>query len=182
MQTNTNHTPLVEDLLDHRAMSILYGESNTGKTFVALDIAFHIATGLPWNNKTTAQGSVIYVAAEGGLSAQHRVIALCCEHATEHSRCVLVVQPGHVSPPAIGGDRKDTLTNERSLRPESVDIVDGINMLFHNVFKQPHSLVRNNLKRRRGLIEPLDDRSAEILNHRRRSSNHNYKSLASHGC
>ena len=30
---------LVEGLLEHNAMSVLYGESNTGKTFVALDIA-----------------------------------------------------------------------------------------------------------------------------------------------
>ncbi len=72
--------PLLEDYLDQGAMSVLYGESNSGKTFVAMDIAFHVAAGLPWNGKRTSQGSILYLAAEGGRGAQNRVLALKKKH------------------------------------------------------------------------------------------------------
>lgn len=71
-----NYIPLVENLLDQGSMSVMYGESNTGKTFVAMDIAFHIATGRSWHKNRTAQGSVLYIAAEGGRGAEDRVTAL----------------------------------------------------------------------------------------------------------
>jgi tRNA nucleotidyltransferase/poly(A) polymerase len=61
--------------------------------------------------------------------------------------------------------------------------IDGINMLFHDVLKKAHGLMGYDLKTRSGFIEPLDDRNAELLNHRRNScSNHVCKSLARHGC
>ncbi len=47
--------PLVKGLLDQGALSVLYGPSNVGKTFVALDLALHVATGLPWSGMGTAK-------------------------------------------------------------------------------------------------------------------------------
>lgn len=72
----TNAKPLVKGLLDQGAMSVLYGESNSGKSFVALDIAQSVAAGTPWNGKKTVKGLVIYVVAEGGKSFYKRVAAL----------------------------------------------------------------------------------------------------------
>jgi hypothetical protein len=40
--------PLILGLLDRSAMSVWYGDSNTGKTFVVLDAAWHIAAGRAW--------------------------------------------------------------------------------------------------------------------------------------
>lgn len=68
--------PLIKGLLDQGALSVLYGESNVGKTFVAMDIAFHIATGLDWGLCRTAHLGVVYVAAEGGQGASRRALAL----------------------------------------------------------------------------------------------------------
>ncbi|KQT84686.1 hypothetical protein ASG51_00915 [Methylobacterium sp. Leaf465] len=68
--------PLVDDLLDQRAMTVLYGESNTGKTFVAMDLAYHVASGLPWGGMRTEQHAVVYIAAEGGAGARKRAAAL----------------------------------------------------------------------------------------------------------
>ena len=67
---------LVEGVLEHGAMSVLYGESNTGKTFVAMDLAFHVATGRPWMGRHTERGLCVYIAAEGGSGARKRVKAL----------------------------------------------------------------------------------------------------------
>ncbi|WP_158625898.1 AAA family ATPase [Arsenicitalea aurantiaca] len=68
--------PLVKGLLDQSALSVLYGPSNVGKTFVAMDIGFCVAAGMPWGGMRTTQGVVLYVAAEGGAGARKRAAAL----------------------------------------------------------------------------------------------------------
>lgn len=71
-----SNQPLVEGLLDQGTLSVVYGPSNAGKTFVAMGIGFHIAEGLPWGGMDTTKGIVLYVAAEGGSGARKRVRAL----------------------------------------------------------------------------------------------------------
>lgn len=66
---------LVKGLLDKEGMSVIYGESNCGKTFLALDIALHIAQGKPWRGQKVRQGAVVYIAAEGGMGLQDRLDA-----------------------------------------------------------------------------------------------------------
>lgn len=72
----TTNPPLIKGLLDQGAMSVLYGDSNTGKTFVAMDIAFHIGAGLSYAGLRTTPGLVVYIAAEGGNGAKKRLVAL----------------------------------------------------------------------------------------------------------
>jgi AAA domain len=68
--------PLVDGLLDEGALSVIYGDSNSGKTFVALDMAFHVSAGLGWNDRRVKNGLVVYVAAEGGKRIKRRLAAL----------------------------------------------------------------------------------------------------------
>jgi hypothetical protein len=75
-----SNKPLVKGLLDQGAMTVLYGESNTGKTFVAMDMGYHIATGRPWGGMATTQCPVAYVVAEGGTGARKRAGALCAKY------------------------------------------------------------------------------------------------------
>ncbi len=56
---------LVEGMIPASALAILYGPSNAGKSFLALDFALCIASALPWWGRDTRQGSVVYIAAEG---------------------------------------------------------------------------------------------------------------------
>lgn len=72
--------PLIEGLLDRKAMSVWYGESNSGKTFVMLDAAWHIAAGRQWAGRQTRKGPVAYVAAEGGRGILKRIRALQLRH------------------------------------------------------------------------------------------------------
>ncbi|BAQ16083.1 AAA family ATPase [Methyloceanibacter caenitepidi] len=69
-------TPLVEDVLNAGAMGVMYGASGSGKTFLSLDLSFHVAAGLPWHGRPTTQGPVLYVAAEGGRGIFKRIAAL----------------------------------------------------------------------------------------------------------
>jgi len=73
----TGSTPyVVKGLLDQGAFGLTYGPSHVGKSFVVLDVAFHIAAGMPWGGMKVQQGTVIYVAAEGGAGVRKRVAAL----------------------------------------------------------------------------------------------------------
>ena len=77
---------LVKGWLDRGMMSVVYGESNVGKTFFALDLAMHIAALLrhdgdnrDWHGVRVKRGSVVYVAGEGGSGINNRIEAIRCE-------------------------------------------------------------------------------------------------------
>jgi AAA domain/DnaB-like helicase N terminal domain len=66
---------LVKHVIPAESMGMLFGASGTFKSFIALDAALHVAHGLPWLGRKTAQGPVIYIAAEGGSGLWSRVLA-----------------------------------------------------------------------------------------------------------
>lgn len=68
--------PLVKGLLDQGAFSVFYGPSNSGKTFVVLDLAYSISLGRDWAGMKTTQAPVLYIAAEGGGGIKKRILAL----------------------------------------------------------------------------------------------------------
>lgn len=65
-------TWLVEGILPAGGLIGLYGEPGSFKSFIAIDIAMSIATGLPWQGVEVKKGHVIYVAAEGGTGIGKR--------------------------------------------------------------------------------------------------------------
>lgn len=56
---------LIDGMVPASAFAVLFGPSGHGKTFLALDWAYCVATGLPWYGRATRPGYVVYVAAEG---------------------------------------------------------------------------------------------------------------------
>ena len=81
---------LIENMLPEGGLAVLYAQSGKGKTFVALDLSFHIATGMAWNGHATKRGLVLYVAAEGGVGIHKRMAALQQEHAGKYQGKVLL--------------------------------------------------------------------------------------------
>jgi len=67
---------LVKGWLDAGALSVVYGDANVGKTFFALDMAFRVAAGTPWNGNRVKAGAVVYIAAEGGRGLASRIEAV----------------------------------------------------------------------------------------------------------
>ena len=67
---------LIKDVLGQGAMSVVYGPSNSGKTFFVLDMMYHLAAGKPWRGRRTEAAAVLYLAAEGGRGIANRVAAL----------------------------------------------------------------------------------------------------------
>ncbi|HEX7041243.1 MAG TPA: AAA family ATPase, partial [Trueperaceae bacterium] len=67
---------LIKGLLQRHSHAVLYGAPGAGKTFVALDIAFHVASGRLWRGRRVHQGVVLYLAYEGIGGLAKRAAAL----------------------------------------------------------------------------------------------------------
>ena len=66
---------LVKHVIPADSVGMFFGASGTFKSFVVLDLALHVAHGLPWLGRRTAQGPVLYIAAEGQAGMWPRVAA-----------------------------------------------------------------------------------------------------------
>ncbi len=72
--------PLIDDLLDRLAMSVVYGASACGKTFFALDLAIRLALGWEVHGLISHPGPVVYIAAEIGRGLRRRLDAFAAHH------------------------------------------------------------------------------------------------------
>ncbi len=69
---------LVKDYLEADTLTVLFGESGTMKSFVALDLGLCIATGTPWHGSEVKNpGPVFYIAGEGFRGLPARLKAWC---------------------------------------------------------------------------------------------------------
>lgn len=69
-------TWIVKGVIPRAELVVLFGESGSGKSFMALDLAACIARGLPWRGRRVNAGRVVYIAAEGAGGFRNRVVAL----------------------------------------------------------------------------------------------------------
>lgn len=75
---------LVHDTITERGLVLVYGPTSSYKSFVALDIALHIATGSAWCGRSIlAPSPVIYCAGEGAHGIRKRVNAWATKHERE---------------------------------------------------------------------------------------------------
>lgn len=91
---------LVEDVITSNGLSVMYGESNSGKSFLACDMSCHIGTGRDWLGKRTVQGAVLYVAGEGAESIKLRVLAWRQLHVADPALAVVPVAVNLLDPKA----------------------------------------------------------------------------------
>ena len=54
---------LIEGILPERALTLMFGTSNSFKSFLAVDMACHIATNRNWHGQAIKPGPVVYIAA-----------------------------------------------------------------------------------------------------------------------
>lgn len=101
--------PLVTRWLDQGALSVMYGGSNVGKSFLALDIAFHVATGRDWYAETVESGAVVYVAAESPGSILRRIVGIRRKHSLDGTDLPLAVVPCPVDLRAAKGDTDELI-------------------------------------------------------------------------
>lgn len=91
-----DYTPpdeLIEGVLTVGAGSVIYGDSNSGKTFLVIDMACSIARGIPWMGRQVEQGLVVYVAAESPASVKSRLQAYQLHHGVKVPNFAIVQAP-----------------------------------------------------------------------------------------
>ncbi|WP_329163948.1 AAA family ATPase [Streptomyces sp. NBC_01717] len=67
--------PLVGDLLHLDTLARIIGPSGHMKSFVTIDLAGHVGTGMKWHGHHVRQGTVVYLVAEGARGIRQRVRA-----------------------------------------------------------------------------------------------------------
>lgn len=67
---------VVHDLIERGSLVEIFGESNTGKSTFALDIALAVArAGAQWRDRRTTHGTVLWIALESAAGLRRRVAA-----------------------------------------------------------------------------------------------------------
>lgn len=94
---------LIKDLLPATGLGVIYGAPGCGKSFLALDVALHVAAGRTWAGKTTKQAGVIYIASEGSSGFRKRVVAACRHHGIPKTTPFGLIS----TPPNLGTGTRD---------------------------------------------------------------------------
>lgn len=71
---------LIKGWVPEAGVTMVFGESGAGKTFVTLDMACRIATGLDWHGRRATKGVVVYLCGEGNFGFRQRVAAWSRAH------------------------------------------------------------------------------------------------------
>jgi hypothetical protein len=74
------HEWLVKGILTRHERSMMAGASQSGKSFLAIDIAMAVARGVDYLGRKTTRGGVIYQAGEGGRGVKKRLRAYRIHH------------------------------------------------------------------------------------------------------
>jgi energy-coupling factor transporter ATP-binding protein EcfA2 len=74
---------IIKNLIGSGAMVVLYGESGSGKTFLALHLGLAVAGASEFFDRRVRQVGVVYIAAEAGRGIENRVVAAKLENALQ---------------------------------------------------------------------------------------------------
>jgi archaellum biogenesis ATPase FlaH len=84
---------LVEGILVQGECSMVFGDSNSGKTFMMIDMAAAISRGSNWMGRRTEQGVVVYLATESPASVRMRLQGYQLQNEVELPDFVIVQTP-----------------------------------------------------------------------------------------
>lgn len=84
---------LVKGIIPDAALTVFYGQSGSGKSFIALDLFACVARGIPWRGFKTQQRRVVYLAAEGQGGFRNRLEAYRQHHGEASNLKVILDTP-----------------------------------------------------------------------------------------
>jgi len=97
MQRDIKYNWLISGLFEHHSLGMIFGATGSGKSFIALDMAVCIGAGIPYCNRATDKGKVVYICGEGLSGLTRRLKALSKKYDVDFSDDVYVsLQPGEL--------------------------------------------------------------------------------------
>ena len=89
----TSMSYLIKGVINKGDVVFMFGDSGTMKSFVATDMAFHVATGQKWQNHRVKQTGVLVVIAEGQAGYKKRVKAVIKKYAAKDVPIWILPEP-----------------------------------------------------------------------------------------
>lgn len=149
---------LIEDILEKKSVSELFGASGSGKSFIAIDMACCISNGKPFHSFETTKGSVIYVAGEGRRGVVRRIYAWTQFHNAEVRDLSLFV-----SRKSVGFRNPDDLNNLKSeLRELRLIEINPSLIIIDTLARNFGEGDENNTADMSGFIAAIDDMNDEF--------------------
>ncbi|MFT3761988.1 MAG: AAA family ATPase [Pseudoxanthomonas sp.] len=120
---------LVPGLLVEDSVAAIYGAPESGKSFLALDIAMAVAGGVDWHGRRVSDGGVLYVAAEGASGLGKRVRAWEIDRGIDVGKFPLWLDHGEINLAAErdGGVRAFVSDVVEELGPLRLVVIDTLN-------------------------------------------------------
>jgi AAA domain len=120
-------TWLIPDLLETNTLAVLYGQWGSFKSFAALNLALHLATGMTWCDRPLEQCNALYIAGEGSAGLKLRIDAWLQHHnLTERPRGFRTIPLAiNLMQPAATQQLIDTVNAHNDFSPRLV-IVDTL--------------------------------------------------------
>jgi hypothetical protein len=91
--------PLIDGWLDRDILARVNGPSGHGKSFVVLDMAACVSTGLAWHGRSVERVRVCYIVAEGARGTAARARAWCERHDVESTGITFLPRPVQIGGP-----------------------------------------------------------------------------------
>ena len=79
---------LVKGILPGTGLAVIWGPPKCGKSFWTFDLVMHVAIGRNYRGHRVQQGSVVYLALEGGAGFSRRIEAWRQRRLNEHDQAV----------------------------------------------------------------------------------------------
>jgi hypothetical protein len=130
---------LVNKMIPALSVGVIYGQSQSYKTFFLVDLACRIATGMTYADGQTKSGIVFFIAAEGGNGIPKRIRAWEKVNASNIGRRIVVI-PHAVSPNVK--EQRDTLIS--IIQEESKAQKEAVALIIFDTFSQCNNGIAEN--------------------------------------
>lgn len=114
---------IVEGVLPDADLAMVFGESQSGKSFWTVDLLLAISQGVPWQGRETTKARCAYVAAEGAAGFRNRLKAYRIEHPDENADLfVLGDTPNFLDPKHV----RQIILQLQAIKPVKIVCVDTV--------------------------------------------------------
>ncbi|MDR0476383.1 MAG: helicase RepA family protein [Desulfobulbaceae bacterium] len=142
---------LVEDFITVDSLGLIFGDSEAGKSFLAIALACAVASGEPFFNRMVRQSPVVYIAGEGNTGLKRRVKAW----AIHHNRAMATI-PIYFSNTAIPLDDPGNLAQVETAIDEAAAIAGQPELIIIDTLARSYGGDENATQDMNGFIAALD--------------------------
>jgi len=123
LNTRTNPDWLIKGVIEKNTVSLLFGDFVAFKSFIALDMALHIASNnLSWRNRITHHGPVFFLAGEGHGGLDRRIQAWANHHEQTQADFHASTIPPNLSDPSAMKEMLDVIDKISEIKPHLIVI------------------------------------------------------------